>query len=51
MRFDLAEDDGLRNGAEVLEVIADSAADRAGLLAGDRIVSVAGLPVNDAQRF
>ena len=51
VRFDLAEDDGLRNGAEVLEVIADSAADRAGLLAGDRIVSVAGLPVNDAQRF
>ena len=51
LAFDNAEDDGVRNGAEVRAVAADSAAGRAGFLAGDRIVRVEEYPVLNAVRF
>jgi Do/DeqQ family serine protease len=50
---DLAGAFGLEKGrgALVAEVAEDSAADKAGLRAGDVITSVAGYPVNSAQEF
>lgn len=45
------EEDGLHNGAEIAAVRAGSAAARAGLKVGDRVIAVNGMPVRNAARF
>ncbi len=39
------------NGALVAEVVRDSAAERAGIQAGDVVIEIAGYPVNNAREF
>jgi len=51
LRFAGGNDDGLQNGAELQAVLPDSAAERAGLRAGDRIVAVSGERVHNAARL
>jgi len=46
-----SESDGIRNGAEIKAVVAESAAAKAGLRAGDRITAVDGLPVLHFERL